>query len=120
MGQRDDLKKIVLHYYQLVDAQNLDDLFSLFSDNVVYERSGNEPIIGIEELKQFYKNSRIIQRGEHKIIETIVSGDEVVVRGRFTGVLKDGRNVEFGFSDFFLFSNGKILKRFTYTDIGKV
>jgi ketosteroid isomerase-like protein len=120
MNQTERLKEIVLNYYQLVDAQKLDELFSLFSDNVVYERSGNQPITGIDEFKRFYRDSRMIRQGEHRIIETTVSGDEVIVRGRFSGVLKDGRKVEFGFSDFFFFSDTKIFKRCTYTDIGKV
>ncbi|MDL5361627.1 nuclear transport factor 2 family protein [Halalkalicoccus sp. NIPERK01] len=107
-------------YYEYVDDEAYDDLFSLFSEDVVYHRPGQEPIEGIEEFETFYREVRAIERGTHTVADLVVDGSTVAVRGYFSGVL-EGQQVEFGFADVHEFDEeGLIEERFTYTDTGRV
>lgn len=103
-------------YYEAIDAENYEELFSYFDEDVVYERPGQDAIEGIEDLRTFYLEGRPLEEGSHELHSLVVDGDTVAVRGSFSGV-QDGTTVEFGFADFFEFTGaGTIGRRFTYTD----
>lgn len=110
----------VCDYYEYVDSEAYDDLFDLFAEDVVYHRPGQEPIDGIEEFRNFYREIRPIERGSHTVDQLVVEDDTIAVRGRFDGVL-DGQQVAFGFADFHRFNaEGEIEERWSYTDTGRV
>jgi ketosteroid isomerase-like protein len=112
----ESLEELVKKYYAAVDAGDLETLFSVFGDNIVYKRPGYEAIDGMEKFKEFYRNNRIIKEGHHTISNIIVKDPYVVVEGEFNGVLKDGRKSYTTFVDVYTFSNGKAIKRHTYFD----
>ncbi|GAA0252438.1 nuclear transport factor 2 family protein [Haladaptatus pallidirubidus] len=106
----------VLSYYDYIDAEAYEDVFSLFADDIVYERPGQQSLSGMEEFREFYLDGRPLEDGEHEIGQVVVGDDTVAVRGRFSGV-QNGKRVSFGFSDFHRFdADGKITERTTYTD----
>ncbi|WP_049971116.1 nuclear transport factor 2 family protein [Haladaptatus cibarius] len=106
----------VRSYYDYIDAEAYEDVFSLFASDIVYARPGQPPLSGMAEFREFYLEGRPLEDGEHEIEQLIVGDDTVAVRGRFSGV-QDGERVSFGFSDFHRFdSEGKITERTTYTD----
>ncbi|PSP55694.1 ketosteroid isomerase [Halobacteriales archaeon QS_1_67_19] len=110
----------VREYYDLVDAEEYEALFSLFADDVTYERPGQPSLSGIAEFRAFYREDRPLSDGVHEVDELVVEGDTVAVRGRFAGA-KDGEDLQFGFADFHRFDDaGKITERWTYTDRGEV
>ncbi len=111
-----DLEDIVKKYYRAVDENNLDILFSLFSNDIIYERPGYEPLKGMEEFQNFYRSSRIIKSGHHTIFNIIVKEPYVVVEGEFNGVLKNGNRSYTKFVDVYKFHNEKICFRHTYFD----
>jgi ketosteroid isomerase-like protein len=104
----------VERYYELVDAPDLDGMLALFAEDAVYERPGYEPLRGKEELDRFYGSERVIDTGRHTLDDVIADGDRVGVRGRFDGVLKDGREVSVRFADFFMLRGDLIAERHTY------
>lgn len=112
--------EIVNTYYKLVDDKELDNLLSLFSQNIYYKRCGLE-IRGMDELEKFYKQGRSIA-GKHTITKIYQSNDDsVVAEGRFDGQWNDGRPLSIHFADFFFFDgDAKIFERHTYTDQGVV
>ncbi len=112
----EDLEKLVKKYYIAVDTNDLDTLFSVFADNIIYKRPGYEPIEGMKNFKEFYQKGRIIKEGHHTLSNIIVSEPYVVVEGEFNGVLKDGSESHTTFVDVYTFSDGKALKRHTYFD----
>ncbi|MFC7215429.1 nuclear transport factor 2 family protein [Saliphagus sp. GCM10025334] len=128
-----DPEALVRRYYDRVDADDVEGLLELFSETITYERPGQDPIEGREELRTFYERDRPLEDGEHRLDAVIVDasdtgddpgdagdddsgGNRVAVRGRFSGV-QDGETVSFGFADFHELSpEGVIENRWTYTD----
>lgn len=109
----------VREYYQLVDAEEYDDLVALFAPDVTYERPGQSPIEGREELRRFYEAGRPLSNGSHEVHTVVPDGDTVAVRGSFSGRQGD-RQVAFGFADFHELANGRIVRRYTFTDRDEV
>ncbi|WP_312909440.1 nuclear transport factor 2 family protein [Natronosalvus caseinilyticus] len=125
-----DPEALVRRYYDRVDADDVEGLLELFSKTITYERPGQDPIEGREELRAFYERGRPLEDGEHRLEAVIVdlggagddggngdsNGNRVAVRGRFSGV-QDGESVSFGFADFHdVNADGVIENRWTYTD----
>jgi steroid Delta-isomerase len=102
-------------YYELVDRSDLPGLLNLFAPDAEYFRPGYAPIVGREQLTDFYRNQRIIRQGTHTVDVLVEQGSRIAVRGRFRGELRDGREVALAFSDFFeLAPDGAIVRRDTY------
>jgi steroid Delta-isomerase len=109
-------EEAVRRYYRLVDAGELEEMFGLFTDDVVYRRPGYDAIEGIDEFRAFYGSQRVIADGRHSVRSLVADGDRVAVEGDFHGVLRDGRRVALRFADFFSFRGGRIAVRDTYFD----
>ena len=105
----------VRRYYELVDAAEYDALVELFTEDVVYERPGQETIEGREALRTFYEEGRPLSNGEHELHAVVPDENTVAVRGTFRGE-QDDESVELGFADFHEFEDGAIARRYTYTD----
>lgn len=108
-------EEVARHYYELVDAEEYDELVALFTEDVVYERPGQSTIEGEEALRAFYEEGRPLSNGEHELHDVVANGDTVAVRGTFRGE-QDGESVELGFADFHEFDGERIARRYTYTD----
>ena len=109
-----DVRNRVETYYRLVDAQALEEMLDLFTDDAVYERPGYEPLRGKPAIEAFYRGERVIVSGEHTLANIVVEDARAAVEGSFAGVLRDGRHVEVGFSDFFSLRDGRFATRRTY------
>lgn len=106
----------VRRYYRLVDAVELDQMFALFDEDIVYRRPGYEPLRGMAQFKAFYEGDRIIADGAHTVTSLIDRDGGVAVEGDFRGTLRDGRSVSLRFADFFEFRGSLIIRRDTYFD----
>lgn len=113
---RDNIRvSAVRRYYELVDADDVTGLVSLFAPDARYHRPGYEPLNGRAELERFYLGDRVIAQGAHTITAIVASGAEVAVQGQFVGVLRDGKQVSLRFADFFSFGPDDLFaKRDTY------
>lgn len=110
-----DLEARTRHYYERVDAADLDGVLAWFADDAVYHRPGYPPMAGRAVLAQFYGGGRVIVSGAHSVEEVVVQGDRVAVRGVFTGTVKDGSRVEVGFADFIRYdAHARAVERRTY------
>ena len=114
-----DPESVVRRYYDLVDAENYDDLVALFADDVSYERPGQDAIEGRDALRAFYEEGRPLDDGAHEVHDVIVDGDTVAVRGSFSG-RQNGERVGFGFADVHEFDGETIARRYTFTDRDEV
>ncbi|MFI7236914.1 MULTISPECIES: nuclear transport factor 2 family protein [Streptomyces] len=99
--------------YDLIDADRLEEFLANFHHDIVYERQGMSDIRGATALRRFYEHDRIISSGRHSLDQVIADGPWVAVRGRFTGTLKDGSDVDFRFRDWAHFRGGRIDHRET-------
>jgi len=105
----------VRRYYELVDQGDVPGLVSLFAPDATYHRPGYAPLIGHDDLTEFYSEQRVIREGRHSLSRIVAGELEVAVRGDFHGILNDGREVSLRFSDFFEFSvDGRFSRRDTY------
>jgi len=114
-----DPEAVARQYYDLVDAGEYDDLVALFTEDVVYERPGQDSIEGEDALRRFYEEERPLSDGEHELHSVVADGETVAVRGAFRGE-QDGEAVELGFADFHEFEDGEIARRYTFTDRDEV
>ena len=126
----DQVRQRTLEYYSLVDSGDVTGILDWFTHDAEYRRPGYAPMRGTEELETFYSGARVIESGRHTVDALIVeaehsdpehSGGSVAVRGRFTGRLKDGTDVEVGFADFIDYRREddgalRALLRITYFD----
>jgi len=102
---------LVRRYYDFIDSNNFENLYDLFSEQIIYERNG-VTLYGKEEFINFYENIRKLS-GAHIIHSLVISKNNVTVSGGFTGT-NNGKNTNFQFIDIFTFSNdGKIIHRKT-------
>lgn len=107
----------VRHYYELVDASDVDGVLDCFTEDAVYHRPGYAPMEGREALAAFYGGERIIADGRHALDALVVDGSSVAVRGRFVGTLKDGSEAAVGFADFWVLDEGhRAATRHSYFD----
>ena len=113
MTNHDQIDAILHTYFQAVDARDLDTLFGLFHEDIVYIR-GSQKIEGMDAFKDFYHSSRPIASGQHLLDQIHITPPESAVRGRFVGALKDGTEVNIDFADFMRYQSGKIIWRKTY------
>ena len=113
MISRDSIIAILEKYYASVDDQQLEILFSLFHQDIVYTR-GSQTIEGMDAFKRFYQEGRVIHKGRHTLHHILVDYPGAAIQGHFSGILKDGEAVEIEFADFFRFEKGKIIWRETY------
>jgi len=118
MGDRTP-ESVVRSYYEYVDAGRYEDLVACFAPGIRYERPGQEPIEGREELRSFYLEQRPLSDGTHELHDVVVDGSTVAVRGTFSGE-QNGERVEFGFADVHELENGEIIRRYTFTNRDKV
>jgi steroid Delta-isomerase len=102
-------------YYRKVDLADLDAVLELFSSAVTYQRPGYPTIHGHGELRQFYRETRIIDDGEHMVDTLVVDHPKVAVHGRFEGTLRSGEQVSVRFADFFeVGADGRFTRRDTF------
>ncbi len=116
LNRMKDLEEVVKKYYRAVDSNDLETLFSLFDDNIIYERPGYKPLVGMDSFRKFYRENRIIKEGHHTLKNIIVKDNFVVVEGEFNGILKDNSKTYTKFADIYTFKDGKAIKRHTYFD----
>jgi steroid Delta-isomerase len=102
---------IVLRYYELVDADDVDALVRLFTPDATYHRPGYPPLVGRADLEHFYRDQRVIDSGSHQIEKIVAAGSEVAVYGDFTGTLRDGSTATLRFADFFSLSQDLLFQR---------
>lgn len=117
----DEIRQRALAYYTAVDGGDLDALLDVFSADATYLRPGYPPIVGRAELRTFYAGTRVIDSGTHTVETAVVEGDQAAVRGHFSGVLKDGSQVEVGFADFLVFDDeARVFERITLFQVPAV
>lgn len=114
-----DHETTVRRYYELVDEEEYDALVELFTEDVRYERPGQDAITGRAALREFYEVGRPLDDGRHELDDVVVDGETVAVRGRFEG-RQDGETVAFAWADFHEFEGERIARRYTFTDRDEV
>ncbi|HZO73373.1 MAG TPA: nuclear transport factor 2 family protein [Ktedonobacteraceae bacterium] len=107
-------EKLITRLFQIVDSSDWANMPDVFCEDIVYERPGYPPIVGIEQLLHFYKHVRILGSGKHHLEQVVIEGNHGGCFGRFVGQTKDHSEVDELFADMYTFENGKIKHRRSY------
>lgn len=106
--------RLIETMFEAIDDAAWDRLACHFSPDVVYHRPGYEPIRGLRELDHFYRNVRIIARGQHHIDHIVHGNGLAACWGSFEGLARDGCPLRERFADVYSFASGLICSRTTY------
>jgi uncharacterized protein len=104
-------KSLIKGLFRSIDAAEWELLDSFFHPDIIYERPGYNPMIGVDQLLHFYRYERVILCGRHELDGIIVADSQAACWGRFVGVAKDGASLNEGFADTYTFSDGLIVQR---------
>jgi ketosteroid isomerase-like protein len=107
-------KQFIVGMFQKIDTRDWDGLSSFFRPDVVYERPGYEPIVGLDALLHFYREVRVIAAGRHALSDVVVGESSAACWGRFVGKHKSGEELDERFADVYTFADGKIKTRASY------
>lgn len=102
---------IVTDLFGIIDSRRWDELGAFFHPEVVYQRPGYDPIVGVDRLLQFYRHERVIASGEHRLEAVVVQDGHAACWGRFVGVSRDGAPIDEAFADTYVLSDGRISAR---------
>ncbi len=110
-----DLRRAVQGYYDALDADDVEAVLEFFSGDVLYRRAGYEPMVGIDALRRYYEQTRLIAPGRHVLRTMVVEGANVAAHGEWEGELREGGRRSVGFAAFFVFDgNGRASEHTTY------
>ena len=110
-----DLRRAVQGYYDALDADDLEAVLEFFSGDVLYRRPGYDRMVGIDAVRRYYEESRLIAPGRHVLRTLVVEGHNVAAHGEWEGELKEGGRRTVGFAAFFVFDgNGRACEHTTY------
>jgi ketosteroid isomerase-like protein len=112
------LEHKVLQMFQHIDSSDWARLDDHFHPNVEYHRPGYDSIKGLDELRQFYVDKRVIKTGRHQLESVFYGpgGESLSVTGSFHGADKAGRDLSVRFCDVYFFEDDKIIRRETFFD----
>lgn len=102
---------LVHEMFRIIDGRDFDRLREFCHEDIVYERPGYEPIVGMDELLHFYREVRIIASGEHQLAAVVLDDEHGACWGRFEGLHRNGSGLSVEFADTYVIEEGKIRRR---------
>ncbi|WGV25100.1 nuclear transport factor 2 family protein [Halotia branconii] len=109
-----DKKQLIVTFFAAVDSSDWNLLKNCFDENIIYERPGYQPFIGLDKLLRFYQYERIIASGQHYIEYIVIDNNYGACWGSFIGIHKNGSQLNERFVDVYSFKNGKFKTRRSY------
>lgn len=97
--------------FKAIDDRQFDRLPEFFHRDIVYERPGYEPLVGLAAVMHFYREVRVLGSGRHGFDAIVMDGDNGACWGRWVGFKKDGTLIDLEFADGYTFADGKLKHR---------
>ncbi|BAZ87499.1 nuclear transport factor 2 family protein [Dolichospermum compactum] len=107
-------KELIVTLFSAVDSSDWNLLKNCFDENIIYERPGYQPFIGLDRLLNFYQYERIIASGQHYLEYIAVDNNHGACWGKFIGIHKNGSPINERFAEVYSFENGKLKTRRSY------
>ncbi|MDB9304093.1 MULTISPECIES: nuclear transport factor 2 family protein [Cyanophyceae] len=107
-------KELIVTLFAAVDSSDWNLLKNCFDENIIYERPGYQPFIGLDKLLNFYRYERIIASGQHYLEHITIDNNHGACWGKFIGIHKNGSPINERFADVYCFDNGKFKTRRSY------
>lgn len=105
---------LVEELFRNIDARRWDALPRFFAPEVTYERPGYEPLVGLDQVLDFYRRVRVIESGTHTVEQVVFDDARGACWGRFVGTHKNGSPIDERFADVYTLAGGKIATRRSY------
>jgi hypothetical protein len=105
---------LITRLFERVDSRNWEALREVFTGDIIYERPGYEPLVGIERVIKFYRAERVIVSGRHYLENMVLNEHAGACWGRFIGMHKNNSAIDERFADVYRFKNGMICNRQSY------
>ncbi len=102
---------LVHDLFSAIDARDFERLREICHPEVMYERPGYEPFLGIERLLKFYREERVIASGDHLLTAVLVNDTHGACWGRFVGNHRDGSDIDVEFADTYVLEDGRVRGR---------
>jgi len=112
-------RDFITSMFRAVDARDWTALGSHFHPDLRYERPGFPPLLGRDQVLQFYREVRAIH-GAHQIEAIVIDGDAGASWGRFVGQKRDGAPVDIQYADCYRFRDGLLWRRKSYFFVPQV
>jgi ketosteroid isomerase-like protein len=106
--------EIVTDLFDIIDGCRWDDLDAVFAVDSVYDRPGYDPLVGLDGIRRFYREERIIASGRHLVVHIVSDLGAAACWGRFIGASRTGQPLDEEFADAYTVRGGKIAHRKTY------
>ncbi|GIF51427.1 hypothetical protein DFJ67_5155 [Asanoa ferruginea] len=97
-----------------VDRRDWPALGDLVTPDVVYDRPGYPTIRGVDEWLTFYRMTRIVATGQHRLVRVLADDAQGFCWGEFTGTTRGGQPVDVRFADWYAFRDGRVCQRRTF------
>jgi ketosteroid isomerase-like protein len=112
----EDPEGLVKGLFGCIDGRDWEGLSHFLHDDAVYERPGYEPFVGKPAILDFYLTKRIISLGQHLVEKVLSDGANIACWGSFSGVSKNGHDLNMRFADVYRIREGRIDLRRTFFD----
>jgi ketosteroid isomerase-like protein len=112
----DDKSELVKNIFECIDGQNWLRLCQYLHPDIIYERPGYEPLVGLPAVIDFYRRHRIVASGRHAVERVLYDNDYVTCWGSFSGSAKNGQKLNARFADVYRLREGRISFRRTFFD----
>ena len=100
--------------FESIDGSDWGTLSDVLHPEVVYERPGYDPLVGLERVLRFYRDERRVASGRHEIHGIVVDGPAGACWGRMRGTMKDGSTADVRFAEVYSFEGERIRTRCSY------
>jgi uncharacterized protein len=107
-------EELIHRMFLIIDARRWDSLDEVFTPDIVYHRPGYSCIAGIDSLKKFYSEVRMISSGQHVIYATLADSKRGSSWGRFQGQVKSNETIMEDFAEWYEFNGAAISVRRTF------
>jgi uncharacterized protein len=107
-------EELIRRMFMIIDAGRWDNLHEVFTPDIQYNRPGYSCITGIDSLKKFYDEIRIISYGQHEIFGILADPTRGSCWGRFNGRTKADKIITEDFAEWYEFIGLAISARRTF------
>lgn len=107
-------EELIHRMFLIIDARRWDNLDEVFTPDIEYHRPGYTCLAGIDSLKKFYAEIRVISSGQHVLYDIMADSKKGSCWGRFKGQTKSNETVAEDFAEWYEFNGLAISMRRTF------
>ncbi|WP_341719208.1 nuclear transport factor 2 family protein [Micromonospora sp. FIMYZ51] len=105
---------LISRMFHQIDQADWTELATCFHPEVIYERPGYEPLVGLDRLMRFYRDERAIVESHHTLDEVLRVAESGAAWGQVVGRLVTGVAFDLQFAEIYRFTDGLVAVRRSY------